>query len=279
MARFELQKIINAKPGATLVPESRSSSSFYAWHQDSFAIFPDQATIVGVDAVNTSKVLVENVCNSQATTTKFGTRSAMVHAILLMGNSDSLLAGDANGAVVQYSRDPSSGLWTVKHDYGNLEIDSVRSAARLGHVAVFGGYNTSSIRLLDTRDLRKLGAPYQTAVQYVYSLQMCRASKGQTLLSVTGGLTKLSDSRSDVLDISDLVRRQRIELHDFSQECVGSSPGTESESETKQVPSPHACNCKHGKWSQQVMAKLEHCVDQVVTKVMSAILEASAKST
>jgi hypothetical protein len=87
-------------------------------------------------------------------------------------------------------------------------VCSVQTAAVFGNLAVFGGM--SNVRVLDMQKQEIFMGPLKTALTYNDSLQICRISSSEVLLTVVGSGPRFNSNESDVYNINELLKLHRI---------------------------------------------------------------------
>lgn len=127
-----------------------------------------------------------------------GTHGDWIRTLLFDATSRTLFVGDDTGHVLQYKRDRESGAFTLLKDFGDLGIGRVVSSTVVRDFAIFGGWKTNKIRAIKIKESQVLEGTLETAFNNVYSLQTCRVSDSNTLISVGGYKPSYSSTSSDV---------------------------------------------------------------------------------
>jgi hypothetical protein len=110
-----------------------------------------------------------------------------------------LWAGDYNGNIFQYVLGPGNG-WKVQAKYSGLGIGWVRCLSRFGNL-LFAGGNDSQVCVINTADKEVLPIIIETAIEYIYFLQICVLTPSKTYLTVTGEFPSYSNNKTDLFDI------------------------------------------------------------------------------
>jgi hypothetical protein len=115
--------------------------------------------------------------------------------------------GDKQGRVIEYQEGSNKETWTKVKDYGDLGIGWIVSVDQIEDVLVFGGYETYSIRAIDSVNKTLLSGTLKTAFEDIYSLQVCELPKNKVFLSVCGGNPDYLNNQTDIFDAKELARK------------------------------------------------------------------------
>ena len=127
--------------------------------------------------------------------------------MLYSPNLNALIIGDQNGSLIQFDlSDGRSQMKQVKQ-YRDFFIGSVRSSALLGNLAFFGGYK--SFMVIDLKSRQKVGV-WTTAIYFIYFMGFHWISESKLILCIGGKYADYSDSKSDLLDITNLAKAYGI---------------------------------------------------------------------
>lgn len=235
-------------------------------------VLPDQVTVIGVSNDNDRKCLVmENLKAKNASTScvEFGSHENKIQSLLLMGNADTLLAGDDAKQVIQYSRGSSSGAWTRQKHYGNLGVGNLRSSANFGHLAVFGG-NAGKVRFLDVKNREIFGNPFETAIKDIFSLELFSNTKAETFLAVGGEFADYSEKASDIFRITQLTQTLQIEATTNNQsQTVKVLQNLKSQKINKKENKK--CTCDVKEITQLVVAEVKNYIDERLSQMLSLL--------
>ena len=159
---------------------------------------------------------MEDLTNKDYVPVQFGKHKKGIESVLFVEELNMLLAGDQDGRVIQYHYKNNS--WDLVKDYGNLRINGVLCCVRIGHLVIFGGYDSHSLRVVDVKKMEILGDPYKTAIFQINSLLLCDVSDEKMLLSVCGYGSSYSPDTSDILDITDLIKQYKLDSEKILKE-------------------------------------------------------------
>ena len=163
-------------------------------------MMPDGKTIVGSYAKNSKELIAEDIVTNKVT--HIGTLTDYIRTVLYDPETYSLFAGDFNGHLHQYKHQKTgdSGSFTLVKDYGNIGLGQLQSSELVGDVAIFGG-NDYCLGVVDVKKKELVEGTFETAFEYIESLQACKVSMTRTLLSVGGSFPSYSELRSDIFEV------------------------------------------------------------------------------
>ena len=165
--------------------------------ENHFLVLPDGKTVVGPDASDRTKLIMEDI--TQGNRTEIATHGGIILTLLFDPRTETLLVGDQSRHVKQYKRENKS--FTLIKDYGDVGVDWIWSSARVGEFAIFGGDNPSLVAIaIKNQPLHK--GVLKTAYKSVYSLQVCFTNNHKILLSVSGSDPNFSPDKSDLFDVT-----------------------------------------------------------------------------
>ena len=122
---------------------------FFVHYENSFVVLPDAKTIVGINKIDESTLIMENIKTKKAI--NFGIREGYLCTLLYDKVTGSLLTGDDWGIIFHYKRGGNQGNFCLVKKYENLGIKSVKSTAQMGGLAILGDFGEwdSSLILID----------------------------------------------------------------------------------------------------------------------------------
>ena len=80
---------------------------------------------------------------------------------------------------------------------------------------VFFGGNESQIKVLDLSTSKLLPGRLETAIEYIYSIQVCVISHNQIYLAVFGTDTHYSDDKTDLFEVSGLLLNSPVVIKNY----------------------------------------------------------------
>lgn len=184
---YSLESIMKSAPGERVESVYKTKYEFSACFENNFLVLPGGKTVVGVNGENLSNLIAENIASNKGHT--FGNHLGTINTLLYDQITESLLAGDQYGHVVQYKR-KGSGFSLVKI-YRRLGLDSVNCSAQVGGFAFFGG-KKDFLGAIDIRKREDCRLKKQILFSSSFSLQVCRGPNQKVYLSV-GGEKQKSD--------------------------------------------------------------------------------------
>ena len=190
------------KANATVSPDRESKCLFGVLYENNFVLSDDGRHVIGPDASDTRRILVEDL--STGASFGFGENQGDIHTLFFDQDSRTLLAGDADGHLVEYDLDlqKMEGRTTKRH--GDLGIRVIYSSFGSMGLVFFGG-SEYKVRVYDLARKKMLPGSIYTAIESIHSLQVCVVDKSRVYL-VAGGINpKYSSTRSDLYDLSGQV--------------------------------------------------------------------------
>lgn len=172
---------MKSAPGERVESVYKTKYEFSACFENNFLVLPGGKTVVGVNGENLSNLIAENIASNKGHT--FGNHLGTINTLLYDQITESLLAGDQYGHVVQYKR-KGSGFSLVKI-YRRLGLDSVNCSAQVGGFAFFGG-KKDFLGAIDIRKREDCRLKKQILFSSSFSLQVCRGPNQKVYLSVGG---------------------------------------------------------------------------------------------
>ena len=126
-------------------------------------------------------------------------------------------------------------------------------------IAVMGGYGKYKLKTINMKTQEVIGDALTTAIYRIYSLKFCKISKIKTLLVVSGEKPNYSDT-TDIFDASELINEYN------SPQTVSSSTVISSKINT---PIKKLCHCDSSLILNTVLAKVEHYISEIFSKLVS----------
>lgn len=222
---------MQADCGQTIHFEHESHQSFNAVLENSFLVLPDAKTVVGRSVSDLKQVVLEDIATHQVV--HLGKHSKLIRTFLYHHPTRSLLVGDNGGRIVHYQKVKKSGSFTRVKDYGDVEIGPVFSSAVAGDFGVFGGCNTSCLKVVDVLNQKLVEGKMRTAFKHVDSLQVCEVSDSKVVLSVGGRGPSYSGKVTDIFEV--VVQKKSKEMGSESEEESKQEVQSDSEKEIQSV--------------------------------------------
>ena len=161
-------------------------------------MLPDGQTVIGRDGSDRKRLVMEDIVLQEVS--EIGKHGGYICTVLYHDETRSLLVGDHTGHVIQYQKSEKTNSFTKVKDHGNVGIGPVISSCQYKDYAVFGGYNTSSVAVINIPEQKLVQGTIKTAFKNVDSLQICEVSGSKVLLSVGGRVVSYSDN-TDVFEV------------------------------------------------------------------------------
>jgi hypothetical protein len=227
VSRFRIRKIMEADVGETVDSLNRSKGKYRVEYESNLAILADGKTFIGVRNDQTT-LFMEDIVTGK-TFGKIGKHWSDISCLIFIEESNMLLVGDSY-RMIQYRLNQNK-IWSKIKDYGEIGIGGVISCTRIMNLVIFGGTD-SSLRVIDYEKRRVIGDVYKTAIRCISSLSICERPN-QVVLSVNGVFPFYSDTRSDILDITELVKEYGMKK--FTKKILSSKSKDEKMKTTRNV--------------------------------------------
>ena len=193
---YSLPAMIQAKPGTVISTLRETKQEFRVNSENSFIVL-DGKRVVGRDESKKKLVLEDITRNKPSLIAEHGD---YIQTLLYDPKTETLLVGDSTKHVIQYERE-ESGSFTLLKDFGDVGVGLVTASAKIGGFGVFGGLKTSRMVAIDLKEGRLCQGTIITAFEDVFSLQECKVSGSETLLSVGGTKPSYSGSLTNVFRV------------------------------------------------------------------------------
>ena len=197
-------------------PINTSLSRFGVQYENQFNVLDDAKHVIGIDASDPSKLIIENIETRKAD--KFGwTKSSLYYyftTLLYDEDTGFLYSGDDCARLYKYKIDKTSKSCERVKAYGNLRIGCITSSHRFMHYVFFGGYDRN-IKVLDLLTGKLLPGDLETSIGCICSLQVCLKSKDEIYLAVSGTYYDYSDDKIDLFNLTDLFLNDPLILQKY----------------------------------------------------------------
>lgn len=197
---FSLADVDQASHNQTIKAVNTSSGTYFSYYENTFEVLPDAKTLLAVNGeYGWEKLMVEDISSPEGPAQLFE-QSGYIYCILYRNSS--LFVGDHSSALAEY-RHLHGGQFQHEHTFRELGVGYVWSVCLLGDLAVVGGGMTNRhIALIDLKNRQLLAQPVLTAVEKIFSLQVCRLSRSRLLLTVVGTYSPDRGDHTDLFDVS-----------------------------------------------------------------------------
>ena len=115
-----MSRVIDTASGQVVKVQTESRQKFDATFENNFLVLPDGKTVIGPDAQNEDKLVMEDITTKEVS--EIGKHGKFIYTVLYHEESRSLLVGDHTGHVVQYQKKEDSNSFTKVKDYGDVGI-------------------------------------------------------------------------------------------------------------------------------------------------------------
>ena len=205
---FTVDSIMEQSNFSTVSPVHVSSCRFGVQYENQFVFSDDGKHVIGVDASVSTRLLVEDLTTGSSF--QFGKHSHIVSTIIFDEESNTLLAGDWDGHVIQYTVDLVKKKISQIKDHGNLRIGFLISSFRIMNYVFVTG-NEYKFRAIDLSLSEVIQDHIETAIKWVRSLQVCIIGKSKIYLAAVGGDPDYTSKKSDLFDLSGMVKSLSIQ--------------------------------------------------------------------
>jgi hypothetical protein len=177
---------------------NKSRAKYHGWFQNHFVILDGGNIIIGVNGDNHEQIITEDIRNKKPPEI-IAQHNTKISSLLVNEALKILWAGDYKN-IFQYVLAPGNA-WKVQAKYSGLDIGNVNCLSLFGNL-LFAGGGQSKVCVINTADKKLLPNRIETAIKYIFSLQICVVSQLETYLTVTGFNPSYSDKKTDLFDIS-----------------------------------------------------------------------------
>ena len=186
----------------TVSPDRETKSLFGVQYETSFVLSDDGRHVIAPDASDGSRILVEDL--SSGSCFGFGGNERAILTVFLDEDTQTLLAGDAEGHLIEYDLDLHKGEGRLAKRYGDLGVGQVWASSG-GTALVFFGGETGKVIVYDSAIRKVLPGVIDTAIGSIFSLQVCVVDESRVYIAVAGENYKYSSAESDLYELSDLL--------------------------------------------------------------------------
>lgn len=198
---FSIKSIMQKKTDQNVRALHTSTAKFGVSYENGFVFSEDGNHVIAPDATDMRRLRVENLTTNSSFC--FGMHHKIVQTLIFDEDSRSLFAGDFNGHLVQYDLDLEAQTGGKVKDYGDLNINSIRSSFRFTGFVFFGG--KSAFRVLDLCSMEMLNGHIESAIKQIQSLQVCAVDRSRIFLAAIGFESHYSSYNSDLFDLGVLL--------------------------------------------------------------------------
>ena len=198
-------------------PIKSSTSEFGVENQNHFVVLDDSKHIIGLDADDLTKMILEDV--DKGSKVEFGLSTSthdLITSLLYDEDAGSLYIGNGDGHLRKYKLDIANQICKEVKDFGKLGIRAITSSHRFLHFVFFGG-SDGKIRVLDLLRGKLLRECFMTSIKSIISLQVSVESAQKIYLAVSGNKPNYSNDKTDLFDLSDFLKDIKIPDHYFSK--------------------------------------------------------------
>jgi hypothetical protein len=183
----------------------QSQKYYFVCYGNSFIVLPDGKTIIGEDYDNVNMLISEDITmNDYDALAEIHKHGDTIYTVFYDEVSKSLFVGGVY-ELNQYKKYEESKYWFMVRDYGDIGIGDIYSIKQIGNLLVFGG-NYKTLIAMDSVKQQILEGEIETAIENIYSLQVCELEYEKTYLSVNGSDPNYSYDVSDLYDVTDMVK-------------------------------------------------------------------------
>lgn len=206
---------MNATNYSIIKIRNETQNKFWVKYENHFLVLPDRKTVVGADASDWKKLIIEDI--TQGNPTQIGTHGCSIITLHFNSLTQSLLVGDLNDEVKQYQK--KNGLFSMVKDYGKVGVDRVFSSTQVGRFAFFGGGDRSLVAI-DICEQRLCPGRLKSPFLKTYSLQVCKGLGSKVYLSLGGYDPEYSSDKSDCMDVTLVYKRHKKESLKISKKMI-----------------------------------------------------------
>jgi hypothetical protein len=246
---------MSASPGATINHVHQSQKKYWVEFENNFLVLPDGKTVIGSEGGEYKNLICEDITKNDASAySLIATHGDDIDSVFYNAVSKSLFVGDQNKVVIEYEEKENNLSWRETKNYGNLGIGDIECFEQIGDILIFGGYDTYSIRAIDTVKKVLLPGSLKTAIGCVYSLQKCELLDNKVYLSICGSFPNYSEQQTDIYDATDLAKA-------FSFEFSLKNRFSTSSDDTSIPDKEGSCGCNSKRVMNTLVTKLEQYLE------------------
>lgn len=213
-----MTSIIDATQKQRVSDSGQSKSRYVVEHNHGFAVLPDAQTIIGVNRRNLRYLQAENLLTKKVNLKFANTKNFRITTIAYNTKQHTLLAADANGNIMAFEIDTQNFSTTrsslklgpasvLNKHHTEFPEQGVYSCDQLGRLTVLAG---KGIIVIDTETNTLVDEKLEnTTVPYIMSVRVCIAP-GKVTMAVTGHDSDNSNSKTDLIDVTGLVKRYSV---------------------------------------------------------------------
>jgi hypothetical protein len=176
---------------------NKSRGKYWGEYQNHFLILDDGNTYIGIKYGKIKQIITENITNNSPPDI-VAEHEMNIFSLFINETQDLLWAGGFD-SIFQYCRGPANS-WKIQAKYSGLGIGYIHCFSRLGNL-LFAGGSTYNVCVVNTADKQVFSKNIKTAIEYIYSIQICEVSASEIYLTVTGDYPSYSDNNTDIFNV------------------------------------------------------------------------------
>ena len=207
--RFSIQSIVDSEHLQKLSPEKSSQCEYYYYKNANFSVFEDQSTTFGVTLHDTSVVFKENLDDASIPIAPYNLGLSFIYVLTLNEPDNTFLAGGKGpslGKIVQH--DLSTGR--LLREFKVIGCECFYSMTKFANLCLLGK-RVNEFVVVDSAERTIVHKSARVAVENIDDLTLgladVRGTGGRVLLFPAGRKRDYNQNRSDVFDVTTLVRR------------------------------------------------------------------------
>ena len=204
---FKIDKIIQKQSYGPVYADRESKSHFGVEFENNFLLSDDGHYLIAPDASDGRRILVEDL--RKGSWFRFGENKKVILTLFFDEDSRTLLAGDRNGHLVEYELDLENNKGRTTKKHGDLKIGWIRSSSGAMGLVLLGG-SRNNARVYDLSSKKVLSGDIETAIGYIFSLQVCVVDKSRLYMAVVGYNSNYSSTESDLYDLEGLLGKVSV---------------------------------------------------------------------
>ena len=174
----------------------------------------DQKTVLGVHFKIRNVIFKENIADKHAPLVTYDSSNYRVYSLVVREDNNCFFVGgkahkQRRGNILQYDLDTGRLL----RDFRLVDLQSIMSNCRYHELCFFGTFDHDLI-VLDSIKRLQVHQPLRTAIKHIDGLELGVVGLGdtgsKTLLFVSGRKRDYSRGKTDVFDVTELIRKHAI---------------------------------------------------------------------
>ena len=137
--------------------------------------------------------------------TLFGNNQKTIFITIFNEKLNFLVTVEERGSIIQYDLNPGRSNLRILKEYKDFEKFHFNVGLDFGFLLALGGED-SKVRFVDLRKRCALKEVIKTSVKFIYTMEFCRMDINKVYLCVSGQYYDYSKEKTDIFDVSELIK-------------------------------------------------------------------------